>query len=1275
MLLDQHAFRKRVHSIQQRSRQNKPIDKSLVNLNDEIIKSIARREQRLQALPSPTYPDILPVSEKREIIKQAINNNQVIIVAGETGSGKTTQLPKICLELGRGVSGMIGHTQPRRIAARTLATRIASELQTEVGHSVGYKIRFSDRISPDSYIKVMTDGILLAESQGDHWLNAYDTLILDEAHERSLNIDFLLGYLKELLPKRPDLKLIITSATIDTERFASHFDNAPVVEVSGRTYPVEVRYRPLVDIESERETDLVQGIIEAVDEISTLDRHGDILVFLPGEREIREVAEALRKHHPINSEILPLFARLSAAEQNRVFQTSQQQRIVLATNVAETSLTVPGIRYVIDPGLARMSRYSYRSKVQRLPIERISQASANQRKGRCGRIAPGVCIRLYSEEDFLSRPEFTEPEILRTNLASVILKMISLGLGDVAAFPFVEPPDSRMITDGYKLLHELGAVDKKYQLTNIGRQLAHLPIDPRLGRMLLATKKENALTEVLVIVSALSIQDPRERPVERQQAADEKHKEFQDEQSDFLTYLQIWQWFHEQKRHLTRNKLRKLCKQYFLSYLRLLEWEDIHHQLSNQLKDMKLRRNTEPAEYHQIHRALLTGLLGHLAMKQDNQEYLGTRNKKLRIFPGSNLFKKGPKWLMAAELVETTQLYARNVARIEPEWVEQVAAKLCKPSYSDPHWEKKRAQVVAFERLTLYGLPIVAQRKTHYGPIDPQCSREIFIRAALVQGEYRSKADFFQHNQDLINEVEQLEHKSRRRDVLVDEEQLFQFYDAHISEDIYNGIRFEKWYKETARDNPRLLYLEKQDLMRHEADTVTETLFPDFLETQGVRIALKYHFDPNHQADGVTAIIPLAILNQLHPERFEWLVPGFLKDKIIYLIKALPKQLRKNFIPAPDHATACVEVLQPAEISLTEALAKQLMRMSGIPLDTNPWASIQPPAHLMMNFEIIDQQGKLIGTGRDLVMLQEQFRHQVQSSFSKLPGSEWERENINEWDFDNLPESVELKQNGLVIRAYPTLLDQQDSVALKLVDSPRRAAIEMRQGLRRLFLLQSAEKIKYLKKNLPNIDKLCLLYNQLGNCESLKQGIIELTAEEVFLKESDNEIRNPETFQQCLTEGQLHLIPTANEITILVENILTAYQQIKKRLKGNIPPLWLPALQDISSQLGFLIYPNFLSNTPLLWLKHFPRYLQAIELRLDKLPTDLERDRIQKLEIERLWGKYQLQENKSSENHKEQLYQIRWMIEELRVSIFAQQLKTALTVSVKRIEKQFNVLK
>ncbi len=1272
MSADRHRLRRQLQRLRKSARGEGASSPELDKLAEKVATSKARFLARKESIPQIDYPEELPVSARREEIKKAILEHQVVIVAGETGSGKTTQLPKICLEAGRGVAGLIGHTQPRRLAARSVAARIAEELKSEIGRAVGFKVRFSDHTRPEAYIKLMTDGILLAESQGDRFLNQYDTLIIDEAHERSLNIDFLLGYLKQLLPRRPDLKLIITSATIDTERFANHFGAAPIIEVSGRTYPVEMHYRPLLaDDEESQERDLQQAILDAVDEAA---RHGpgDMLIFLPGEREIRETAESLRKHHPPHTEILPLYARLSAAEQNKVFQPHRGSRIVLTTNVAETSLTVPGIRYVIDPGLVRMSRYSHRTKVQRLPIEKISQASANQRAGRCGRIGPGVCFRLYSEEDFLNRPEFTDPEIKRSNLAAVILQMKALGLGDVERFPFVEAPDSKMITDGYKLLEELGAVVGK-QLTDTGRQLARLPLDPRVARMILAAREEGSLAEVLIIASALSVQDPRERPVEKQQAADEKHKAFKDEHSDFIAYLNLWRDYHEQKRHLSHNKLRKWCQANFISFMRMRDWHDIHSQLLGLVKEMRWQLNEQTADFAAIHRALLAGLLGNVANRSvaKEQDYIGARGIKLHAFPGSALFKKKPKWIIAAELVETTRLYARTLARIEPEWIEPVAGELLKRSYFDPHWEKRAAAVMAYERTTLYGLIVNPKRRVNYGRINPKEAREIFIRQALVAGEYRSEAGFFRHNRALVAEIEEIEAKARRRDVLVDDEVIYAFYDKLIPADICEGRRLDKWRKSAERKNPKLLYLDRDDLMRHSAGAVSAAQFPPTMKTQGLELQLDYKFEPSDAEDGVTVTVPLPALNLLKPQPFEWLVPGLLHDKLVFLIKSLPKALRRNFVPAPNFADACLAALVPGEAPLREALAKQLLRMTGVDIPKESWDEARIPDHLRMHFKIVDEDGKLVAKGRDLLELQHRFRDRAKQSFAAVPVWDAERDDITRWDFGELPESVEFERNGVKMRGFPALIDEGDAIALRLSDSLVAAEQATRKALRKLILLQLPDKVKYLNKNLPGIDKICLYYAPIGQCNELKQQLIAKVVDIAFL--SAELPRTQAAFEACFEAGRRQLISVANELAARVLDILAEHHKIAKRMKGNIPPTWLHAVADIKEQLAHLICSGFVLSTPQAWLREMPRYLKAINRRLDKLKEGPARDRQLMSEIKPLWQAcLERQEKHDRANIEDpELERYRWMIEELRVSLFAQELGTKVPVSVKRLKAQW----
>ena len=1027
----------------------------LAIIGQELEKAKLRAQLRQQNVPKLHYPD-LPVTDKRHDIAEAIRKHQVVIVAGETGSGKTTQLPKICMEAGRGVQGMIGHTQPRRLAARTVAARIAEELQCELGSHVGYKVRFHDQVNENSYVKLMTDGILLAEIQSDRMLMQYDTLIIDEAHERSLNIDFILGYLKQLLPKRPDLKLIITSATIDPQRFSRHFGNAPVIEVSGRTYPVDVRYRPWQD---EEDSDPLQGLFNAVDELCT-EGLGDILIFMNGEREIRDTADALRKRNLRDTEILPLYSRLSNTEQNRVFSQHAGRRIVLATNVAETSLTVPGIRYVIDPGTARISRYSYKTKVQRLPIEAISQASANQRKGRCGRVAAGICIRLYSEQDFLGRPEFTDPEILRTNLASVILQMLALGLGDMSRFPFVEAPDNRHIKDGLRLLEELGAINGSIdgqhplRLTPLGRQLARVPLDPRLARMVLAAPQFGCLEEILIITSALSIQDPRERPMDKQQASDEKHRRFEDKDSDFQAFLNLWNYVQEQQQTLSQNQFRKQCQKEFLSYLRLREWQDIHYQVRQATRELSLTINQDAAPEQAIHSAILTGLLSHIGMKDgDKLEYIGARNARFMIFPGSGLFKKPPKWSMVAELTETSRLYGRTAARIQPEWIEPLAGHLLKRSYSDPRWSKKAGAVLASEKVTLYGITIVADREVQYGDIDPVISRELFIRRALVEGDFETRHRFFAENRKLLAEVEALEAKSRRRDILVDDETLFLFYDAQIPADVVSARHFDSWWKTASKESPELLNFEREMLLQGDASHINEHDYPNQWVQGRLKFRLSYQFEPGEEADGVTVHIPLPLLNQVEPIGFDWLIPGMRHELLVALIKSLPKQWRKNFVPAPNYADALIASISPEQGPLLDAIERQLKRMSGLTVPRECWDWNSIADHLKMTFRVIDDKRKKVAESKDLLVLKEQLRAQVQQTLSQVADDDIEQEGLTLWSFGPLPQEYSQKRGGFEVKAYPALVDQKDSVAIQLFDSPVAQQTAMWAGQRRLMLL------------------------------------------------------------------------------------------------------------------------------------------------------------------------------------------------------------------------------
>lgn len=1217
------------------------------------------------------YPD-LPVSSRREEILKLIAENQVVVIAGETGSGKTTQLPKMCLELGRGVKGLIGHTQPRRIAARSVANRIAEELQSEIGATVGYKVRFNDQVSDNTLVKLMTDGILLAEIQNDRYLNQYDTLIIDEAHERSLNNDFILGYLKQILHKRPDLKVIITSATIDVERFSRHFNNAPIIEVSGRTFPVEVRYRPIVE---EDDQDQLQGILNAVDELQAEGR-GDILIFMNGEREIRDTAEALQKQNLRFTEILPLYARLSAEEQQRIFRPSSLNRIILATNVAETSLTIPNIKYVIDTGTARISRYSYRTKVQRLPIEPISQASANQRKGRCGRVSEGICIRLYSEEDFNSRPEFTDPEILRTNLASVILQMASLGLSDITAFPFVDSPDVRQVQDGIRLLEELQAFHirktkfgEKRELTPIGRQLAQLPIDPRLGRMVIEAAKNGSLHEVMMIVSALSIQDPRERPQEKQQASDEKHRRFADKDSDFLAFVNLWHYIQTQQKELSKNQFRKQCQKDYLNYLRVREWQDIYHQLRLSVREMGLPINTLEANYQQIHTALLAGLLSHIGLKDsEKMHYLGARNAQFFIFPTSVLFKKQPKWIIASDLIETTKLWARTVSKIEPEWVEPLAQHLVKSSYSEPHWAKSKGAVMAYEKVALYGIPIVAKRLVNYGAIDPIVSREIFIRSAMVEGEWLNNYKFFKENNRLIKEVEDLEHKSRRRDILVDEQVLFDFYDQRIGTEVVSSRHFDSWWKKAAKTDPELLNFEKSFLMNEGANKISELDFPNFWYQGSLKLKLTYQFEIGSEADGVTVHIPLPLLNQVEPEGFDWQIPGLRHELVVSLIKSLPKAMRRNFVPAPNYAEAFLGRAEPLAKPLLESLTYELRRMTGVTVEAELWDYSQLPAHLKMTFRVIDEKGKKIAESNDLDSLKFQLKDRVQSTLSNIADDGIEQSGLHLWSFADLPQCYEQKKQHFSVKAYPAIVDEQTSVGVKLFETEAEQVQAMQAGLRRLLLLNVPSPIKYLHEKLPNKAKLGLYFAPFGKVLELIDDCIACAVDKL-IDEFGGFVWTEEKFRELQEFVHANLNDTTAEIALQVEKCLTLAFELNKRIKGKMDFTMAFALSDIKAQLAGLLYPNFVTQTGYQRLADLYRYLTAIDKRLDKLGTDTNTDRAKMLRVEQVQEAYKqlLAKLPKSKAIPTEVLEIRYMIEELRVSLFAQQIGTKYPISDKRI--------
>jgi len=1252
-----------------------------------LAKSRQLAEQRRVALPEPAFPPALPICERLDEVRRAIADNQVIVLCGETGSGKSTQLPKICLSLGLGVFGRIGHTQPRRIAARSLASRIASELCQEVGQSVGYKVRFADRVGDNTHIKLMTDGMLLAEIQRDRYLNEYDTLIIDEAHERSLNIDFLLGYLKQLLPKRPDLKLIITSATIDPQRFSKHFDDAPVIEVSGRTYPVEVRYIPPPEDEDSGGIDLQQGIVDAVDELSNIDR-GDILIFFSGEREIREAAETLRKHKMRSTEVLPLYARQSPAEQAKIFKATGKRHIVLATNVAETSLTVPGIRYVIDTGFARISRYSARSKIQRLPVEAISQASAKQRTGRCGRVAEGVCIRLYSEEDFDARSEFTEPEIQRTNLAAVILQMMVMGFGDIEAFPFVDPPDNRLIRDGYRVLHELGAVDGLNKVTKLGRKLARLPIDPRVGRMLLEAAHTGCLRELLVIGAALSVQDPRERPFDKQKQADEAHALFADERSDFLAMLKLWEFLQEKRHHLTRRKFERLCREHFLSPTRVREWHDIHVQLKEQMHELRYRDNEKPAAYEAVHEAILSGLLSHVGMRTQGRErdYLGARNTRFHIFPGSGQFSAQPKWLVAAELVETSKLYGRMVAQVQPEWIEKLSGHLVKHHYSEPHWQAKRGQVGAYEKVTLYGLPIVPRRRVNYGPIDPKTSREIFIRFGLVEGELHTRAPFWRHNQELITSLHEQEAKARRRDILVDEEAIYAYYDKRIPDGTYSTAQLEKWLRKQGQKN-KLLHMREEDIRLH-AEGIDQAQFPDHLELGGAHLPLSYHFEPGSEADGVTLHVPLPLLNQVSEGHVDWLVPGLIEEKVVAMIKGLPKALRRQFVPVPDFARRALQVMQSSEQPLHQTLATALKQTNGTHIPEDAWQRDQLDPFLRMRIRLTSADGmETLAHSRDLLQLQHDYADRaVVTQTSGVVTHAIEQDGLKDWTFDTLPVMVETQSGGLNLRAYPALVDEGDSVAIRCLDSEARAAVAQRAGLRRLLMLRMAPTVKDMRKRISNLAAMRLAYARVPPPtgvskdkragESLEDQLVALSFDLAFTQEP-NQVRDRNAFQQCFDAGREKLHAIYSETVSRVGELLASYQRIRKQLAGLNNLNLLSSVQDMQQQLDELVYQGFLEEVPAAQLNEYPRYLRAIEKRLDKLASGSQtRDQQGMREMAGLLERWRLRDKAAREKGlvDVRLQQIRWQLEELRISLFAQEVKTLYPVSVKRIDKLWKEL-
>jgi len=1259
-------------AIEARAAARKPADREKALLADLVERSRERRAARAARLPQPRFPEELPIAQHRDEIAALIRDHPVTIVCGETGSGKTTQVPKICVALGRGAAGAIGCTQPRRIAARSLAHRLAQELPGTPKGFVGHKVRFQDATRPETVIIVMTDGILLAETHSDRELRAYDTIIVDEAHERSLNVDFLLGYLKRLVTARPELRVIVTSATIDTERFSQFFGGAPVIEVSGRTYPVEVRYRPEffeVEDEDDEPVDMNEAIAKAVDELARGSRTGDMLVFLPGEREIREAAEALRKHHPGKTEILPLFARLSAEEQDRVFEPGAQRRIVLATNVAETSLTVPRIHFVIDTGLARVKRYSPRQKIDQLRIEPISQAAARQRAGRCGRVASGVAIRLYAEGEFNERPEFTTPEILRTSLASVILRMAALELGPISEFPFLDPPTPRQVSDGYQQLFELGAIDGQRNLTPMGNELARLPVDPRIGRLLLAAREFHCLSEMVILAAALSIQDPRDRPQALREQSDRAHEEFRDEQSDFIQLLNLWKFFDEQFAHKKSNrKLYETCREHFLSYVRMREWSDLAGQMREMAAELKIRDNPSPATYEQVHRALLAGLIGNVGMKAlDGDHYHGPRGVQFHVWPGSGLKKNRPRWVMAGELQETTRVFARNVARVEPDWIEAAAAHLVDRTYVEPHWDKARGEPMAYENVTLHGLVLAARRKVGYGKIDPARAHDIFIEGALVAGELDSKQPFWVHNRALIREIEELEHRARRPDVLVDDRVVFDFYAARIPKEVRDTRSFEAWYKAASQEDPNLLQLKRADLMRHGAESVTEELFPRQLEMNGAAFPLAYRFEPGHPMDGVTMNVPLALLNQVDEAAIDWLVPGMVREKVAWTMKALPKRIRTQLVPVPEHTTAFLERDDGHSKTIRDSVLDYASRVAGERLDSSVWSKDEPPAHLLMNIRVVDDARRELAMGRDIAELRKRLGEAASLTLAKSrPGME--REGITSWDFGELPAQVSFRRGNQALTCYPALVDEGASVAIRLMDTKDKAAQAHRGGVKRLMALDMKEQVRNLDRALPAFNQLALRFNALIPADKLKADLLDAIVDRAFLGD-DEPPRTPKAFEEQKKRAKARLPAVVEGASRHAAAIGEASQQFNQ-VASQSASLGR-VTHDVKAMRERLVYPGFLARTPWERLEHIPRYLKGYALRLQKYRGNPERDQKHAGNVATLWNNYEgrLEADRDAGRADPKLEEFRWLIEELRISLFAQELRTPFPVSAKRLQK------
>ncbi|GAA2669457.1 MULTISPECIES: ATP-dependent RNA helicase HrpA [Actinosynnema] len=1288
MTRDQRRLRRRLDGVR-RMRDERARAGVTAEIAAEFDQAELRVALRREALPTITYPAELPVSAHKDEIAALIRDHQVVVVAGETGSGKTTQLPKICLELGRGVLGQIGHTQPRRLAARTVAERVAEELNTELGSAVGYKVRFTDQSGDETLVKLMTDGILLAELQTDRMLSRYDTIIIDEAHERSLNVDFLLGYLKQLLPQRPDLKVVITSATIDPQRFSRHFSDAPVIEVSGRTYPVEVRYRPLVDPEdpeADPDRDQTQGICDAVRELQA-EGPGDVLVFLSGEREIRDTADALGALKLRDTEVLPLFARLSFAEQHRVFQPHRGRRVVLATNVAETSLTVPGIKYVIDPGTARVSRYSHRLKVQRLPIEPVSQASANQRKGRCGRVSEGICVRLYSEDDFLARPEFTDPEILRTNLASVILQMTSIGLGDIAGFPFIDPPESRNIADGVQLLQELGALAPTpgRELTPLGRKLAQLPIDPRLARMVVEADRNGCVREVMVIAAALSIQDPRERPADKQQAADEQHARFKDAGSDFTSYLTLWDYLKEQQKERSSNQFRKMCRTEFLNYLRVREWQDVYAQLRQVAKTLGVHVNTEPGESRNIHVSLLAGLLSHIGLKdvpkreqgkkeqgrRQLAEFLGARGARFAVFPGSALSKQPPQWVMAAELVETSRLWGRTVAKIEPEWAERLAEHLVKRTYSEPRWDAKRGAVVASEKVTLYGVPIVAARRVNYGRIDPELSRELFIRHALVQGEWSTHHEFYRRNQELLAEVAELENRARRRDIVVDEETIFDFYAERVPADVVSARHFDSWWKKARHEDAELLTFSKKMLVNDVAK-VEPDAYPDQMDRGGLTFSLSYRFEPGAGGDGVTVRLPLPALTKVPDDALSWQIPGLRTELVVALIRSLPKPVRRNFVPVPDVAAAALSRIKVDE-ALLPALERELRALTGVVVPREEWNLDQVPDHLRLTFQVVGEAGEELAVGKDPAALKLRLKQRLRASLAEAAGS-LARTGVVRWDFGDLPRAVRRERSGIVVTAYPALVDKGTSAAVEILDTPGRQAHAMRLGTRRLITLNVPSPVKLLQRGLTNAEKLTLTRNPHGGVAPLLADCIAAAVDKL-VADAGGPVWKQDAFAALTEKVRVGLGEAVFEVVGRVRKVLDAAQEVELAIGAVRGPGVEESLADARAQLSGLVHAGFVAEAGAARLDDVVRYLKGIAVRVEKLGRDVRRDQEWMDRVHAVHAEYRdLRAKLPADEPQPGLDEVRWMIEELRVSYFAQTIGARYTVSDKRIFKALDAV-